>query len=271
MPSRWRPRKRLGQNFLVDRAIAERIVEFAGVRPEETVLEIGPGRGALTGLLCQRAAGVVAVEIDAEMARAVAEKVPSDKLTVVEQDILSADLSELAAEHGVERWPVVANLPYVISSRMIMRLVEQVHAVERATVMVQREVGERFLAGPGSRTYGLLSVLLQATGTLKKGFRVPAGAFRPRPKVQSLVLTWQASPPEGLDLCSLIQTAKAAFNQRRKRLDNALGRLPGFTDGELHIACLDARIDPGARAEHLSAEEFIRLSAALALVKAAKQ
>ena len=267
-PTGWRPRKSLGQNFLIDGHVAERIVASADLQPTETVLEVGPGQGALTGLLCRSAAHVVAVEVDPEMARTLPERVPSDNLTVLEQDVLRTDLTELAGRFGVGAWPVVGNLPYVISSRLLMHLVEQCAVVDRATIMLQREVGERILAGPGSRTYGLLSVLLQATGRLRRGFRVAPGSFRPVPKVESLVLSWQCRPPEDLDVRALIITVKAAFGHRRKRLDNALRSLPGAHDpGAAEAvagACEACGIDPGVRAEHLSSDQFIALSRQLA-------
>jgi len=258
----WRPRKSLGQNFLVDERVARKIVDFADVRPEETVLEIGPGTGALTGLLAERAARVVAVEIDPVVARTLSQRMSAANVVIIERDILRADLVALAAEHGVERWPVVANLPYSISSRLLVHLVEKARVVDRATMMVQREVGERMLAPPGSRTYGLVSVLLQATGTLRRGFRVGPGAFRPRPKIESLVFAWHADPPADLDIPALIATAKAAFSQRRKRIDNALLTLPGADAGRIAAACHAAGVDPGARAEHLAPDAFIRLSRA---------
>lgn len=257
----WRPKKSLGQHFLVNEGIARKIVEAAQVRPDEILLEVGPGQGALTSMLVERAKRVVAVELDHEMARTLPERVRSDRLTVIERDILRVDLARLGKEFEVERWPIVGNLPYVISSRLLMRLVEQAWVVERATMMVQLEVGERILAGPGSRTYGLLSVLLQATGQLRRNMRVGPGAFRPIPKVHSLVFTWKSDVPDGLNIPALIRTTKAAFSQRRKRLDNALKGLPATSADLIAEACRRAQIDPGLRAEHLSSGEFIRLAA----------
>jgi 16S rRNA (adenine1518-N6/adenine1519-N6)-dimethyltransferase len=224
-------------------------------------MEVGPGQGALTGLLLERASRVVAVEIDHEMAQTLPTRVDADRLVILERDILRTDLEALAAQLCVTRWPIIGNLPYVISSRLLMRLVEQARVVERVTMMVQREVGERILAGPGSRTYGLLSALLQATGRLSRCFRVAPGAFRPVPSVQSLVFTWRSDVPDQLNIPALIRTAKAAFGQRRKRLDNALKRLPGADRALIADACQHARIDPALRAEHLGSDEYIRLSA----------
>ena len=260
----WHPRKSLGQNFLTDPNIARKIVQEAAILPEETVLEIGPGQGALTGMLCEAAKHVIAIEIDPEMVEAVKVRVLASNLTVIQKDVMAVDLADLARKHGVERWHIVANLPYVISSRLLMKLVENAAVVGRATVMVQLEVGERLLSEPGSRQYGLLSVLLQATGTLDRGFKVSAEAFRPKPRVSSLVFSWQAGVPEGVNMKSLIETTKAAFNQRRKHLANALTRLEGFHPVELQIACIDAGLDPTARAEQLSPQDFIRLSSVLA-------
>jgi len=257
--TQWRPRKGLGQNFLVNEGIARRIVDAAEIAPHETVLEIGPGRGALTRWLCEKAARVVAVELDPVLARELRLSGPASNLVVVEQDVLCTDLAALGNEFGVDRWHIAGNLPYVIGSRLLMRLVEQARVVERATVMLQYEVAERILAPAGSRTYGLLSVLLQATGSLRREFRVGAAAFRPAPKIQSLVFTWESNPAPDLDIPALIATTKAAFNQRRKRLDNAL-KLLGVSADVIAEACRRAGIDPGNRAEQVSPSEFIRLS-----------
>ena len=264
MQQDWRPRKSLGQNFLIDGNIARKIVKETEIAPDETILEIGPGQGALTALLCEQAKNVIAIEIDPEMVRVLRERVTASNLTIIEKDVLTVDFAALARKHGVKTWHIVANLPYVISSRLLMRLVEQARAIGRATVMVQHEVADRLLSGPGSRQYGLLSVLLQATGTLTKGFRVSPESFRPQPRVNSMVFTWDADVPEDLNVPSLIATTKAAFNQRRKHLANALTRLEGFHQVELQIACIDSGIEPTTRAEQLSPEDFIRLSATLA-------
>jgi 16S rRNA (adenine1518-N6/adenine1519-N6)-dimethyltransferase len=229
------------------------------VKDTETILEIGPGQGALTRWLCQVAKRVIAVELDPVMAATLPTRFQTDRLVVVEQDILRTDFQELGREYGIDRWHIVGNLPYVIGSRLLMNLVQQSRAVERATVMLQLEVAERILAPPGSRMYGLLSVLLQATGTLTREFRVGPGAFRPMPTVQSLVFSWDSCPPPDLDIPALIVTVKAAFNQRRKRLDNAL-KLLGTSREIIAEACARAEIDPGARAEHVAPHEFVRLS-----------
>lgn len=255
----WQPRKSLGQNFLQDEAVARKIVSLAAIDPRETILEVGPGKGALTRIIAERSSRVVAVEIDPTLA-ANMRKWSAKNVEIVERDILRVDLAELGREHGVERWPIIGNLPYVISSRLAMRLVEQARAIDRATLMVQREVGERYLAPPGSRTYGLLSVLLQATGTLESGFRVSATSFKPKPSVESIVLTWKSDPPEDLNIGPLIITAKVAFAQRRKQLGNALRGLPAAGEALVAEACRSANIDPTRRAESLSSDEFIALS-----------
>ena len=261
--------KSLGQNFLIDANIARRIVDLADIRPDETVLEIGPGRGALTGMLCERAAHVVAVEIDEEVATTLRDRDLADNLTIVREDVLKSDLrylgdNALPVGARVEKWPVVGNLPYVIGSRLMVSLVIQARSVDRVTFMVQLEVGDRLLADAGSRTYGLLSVMLQATGELRRGFTVPPQAFRPVPKVTSLVLTWRSAPPDDLDIPALLTTVKAAFAHRRKRLSNSLRSLARKGDldlaREVLLACDAAGVDPGARAEQLSPEQFIALS-----------
>jgi 16S rRNA (adenine1518-N6/adenine1519-N6)-dimethyltransferase len=258
----WHPRKSLGQNFLIDWDVADSIVDFAKVSKKDTVLEVGPGKGALTGIIASRAGKVIAVEIDPTLARTVEKKVHADNLTVLVNDMLRTDLAPLGETHGVKKWCIVGNLPYVISSRLTMRFVEQYEHIDRATIMVQREVGERYLADPGSRVYGLLSVLLQATGKLTRGFEVDPEAFKPKPKVKSLVLSWKPQPKAELDLAPLVLTVKAAFAQRRKQLHNSLRAIRDANDEMVDAACETAGIDPSARAESLSADEFIALSRA---------
>ena len=258
----WRPRKSLGQNFLVDNHIAAKIVDESGILANETVLEIGPGQGALTSHIASRAQRVVAVEVDPVMVLHIQRHVAAPNVTVLQRDILDVDFAELGREFDVARWPIIGNLPYVISSRVAMNLVAQARSIARATIMVQREVGERYLAPPGSRDYGLLSVLLQATGSLRRGFRVGAGAFRPQPRIESIVLTWVSDPREEVALQPLIVTVKAAFAQRRKQLRNALRGIPSADDDMIATACARAGVDLSARAESLSAEQFIVLSEA---------
>ncbi|HDS74361.1 MAG TPA: ribosomal RNA small subunit methyltransferase A, partial [Firmicutes bacterium] len=245
----WKPRKSLGQNFLVDKHIAAKIVDESDIGSGETVLEIGPGRGALTGLLAERAHRVVAIEVDAVMVAHLQRHFESSNVTILHRDILDVDFAELGNEFGVSRWPIIGNLPYVISSRVAMNLVAQARSIARATIMVQREVGERYLAPPGSRDYGLLSVLLQATGSLSRGFRVGPGAFRPQPRIESIVLTWISDPPPDMAIQPLITTVKAAFAQRRKQLRNALRGIPGASDDVIATACAQVGIDLSARAE----------------------
>jgi 16S rRNA (adenine1518-N6/adenine1519-N6)-dimethyltransferase len=258
----WRPRKSLGQNFLVSDAIARRIVELADIEGER-VLEIGPGRGALTHFLCESAQEVYAVEVDPVVAAELPALVDAQNLTVILDDILETDLTTIASAAGVERLPIIANLPYVISSRVLVHLFQNLDAVSRVTFMVQLEVGERILSPPGSRVYGLMSVLMQAAGTLKRGFRVPPGAFRPRPKVHSVVINWHVNETHDYDPKVLLTLVRAAFNQRRKRIGNALRKLSGVSQEELDNAFRVADIDPGRRAEQLSAAEFVTLSKAI--------
>ncbi|HXH83767.1 MAG TPA: 16S rRNA (adenine(1518)-N(6)/adenine(1519)-N(6))-dimethyltransferase RsmA [Candidatus Tectomicrobia bacterium] len=256
-------RRALGQHFLRDAAIARVIVDLAGPGPADLVVEIGPGEGALTGLLARRAGRVVALEIDPVLAAALSARMP--EVEVVEADARTSDYGRLARPPG-GRVLVVGNLPYSASKPIVGALLEARSAIDLMVLMLQREVAERLAAPPGTRVYGMLSVLAQATCDVEVALRVPPGAFRPPPKVESAVLRVRprATPrvPPGLER-RFRQVVRAAFAQRRKTLANALTAglgLPGTTAREAATA---AGIDPGRRAETLSVEDFVSLAARL--------
>lgn len=254
-------RKRFGQHFLVEPNTAKRIVELAELRSDATVLEIGPGRGALTHLLAARCRRVVAVEIDrdlAEMLRAAC--VGNAGVEVVTGDIMTADLGVLAG--GAAPISVVANLPYNISTPVLMRLLGEPELFERLVLMLQREVAERLCAPPGSKTYGALSVVVQVAASARVALRVPPAAFAPRPRVESAVVVIQPRRPAALGDASrrmLRSVVRTAFSHRRKQLANAIA--PLVPDPRALLAALE--LDPRRRPETLAPADFVRLAKAI--------
>ncbi|HEY8495407.1 MAG TPA: 16S rRNA (adenine(1518)-N(6)/adenine(1519)-N(6))-dimethyltransferase RsmA [Limnochordales bacterium] len=264
------PRKALGQNFLVDRNIVAKILDAAQLTPEDTVLEIGPGLGVLTWELARRARAVVAVELDAGLMRWLRELFAGQaNVRLVHGDALTVDLAGLLAAHppgpgGSAK--VLANLPYYITSPLLMRLLEEELPISLAVVMVQKEVARRLLARPGTKDYGALSVAVQLRAQVEIVAPVPPGVFFPPPEVESAVvrLTLRPLPEEVEDAAFFSAVVRAAFAQRRKMLRNALQSGAGLWDKDAVPAALaDAGIDGGRRGETLSVAEFVRLSAVL--------
>jgi len=264
----FRPRRSLGQTFLVDANIARNIVAAAALTGREPVLEIGAGAGALTRELARAAARVVAVEIDPALVAILGETV-GGAAKVIHADVLALDWQELLGEPNKGRWRVVANLPYAITGPALLRLSEARAWVARMIVMVQQEVAERLTAPPGGRIRGMLSVLLQAFFDLRMIARVPRTCFWPRPRVDStvLALTVRHPPaiPASLEL-TFRQVVRAAFGTRRKTLANALphaGEL-GLTKEEARALLMQSDIAESRRAETLTEEEFLHLTQAVA-------
>ncbi len=266
-----RAKKRLGQNFLVDESYARRIVGALSVRAGETLVEIGPGRGALTALLLEKGARVVAVELDRELVPVLLERFGGrDEFKLIEADALRVDFCEAVAPARSAR--VVANLPYNISTAIMQRLVEQRACVPEMVLMLQREVVERITAPPGSAERGYLTVLVEAFCSAEALFDVPPGAFRPVPKVWSTVarLRARAAGVEKVDERLFQRLAGAAFAQKRKTILNNLRTAPedlrarfeerGGAASLLEAAGVDAR----KRAEALTLAEWLRLTKTLA-------
>lgn len=259
-------KKGLGQNFLVDRNIVGRILENAALDGESWVLEIGPGLGALTGPLAERAAQVVAVEIDRELAAVLREVLAHPRIAIVEGDALEMDWRELLEDMGWRGQPLslVANLPYYITSPLIMKALESGLPFTSIVVMVQKEVAERMLAAPGSKDYGVLSLAVQyyAEGSLV--MKVPRTVFLPAPKVDSAVVRLLPRPPKvSAPRKELFQVIRAAFQQRRKTLRNALKALTvewGLGLEQLDGALARCALEPGVRGERLSLEEYSQLT-----------
>ena len=277
--------KNLGQNFLVEESVVNRIAKAAELTPEDTVLEIGPGIGTLTQALAMTGASVLSVELDKRLIPVLQETVGAYKnVRIVQGDILKVNIPEIIAEVKADQktagatgkvaeaesemkqsdtFKVCANLPYYITTPIIMYLLEQKLPLERLVVMVQKEVAERMTAEPGGREYGAISVAMQYYTEPKIAFIVKAGSFLPAPKVDSAVLVCKrrSTPPvEVPDEKTFFKVVAAAFSVRRKMLNNSLKNMGGL-NGEQVKAWLDrAGIDGRRRAETLSLEEFAMLA-----------
>jgi 16S rRNA (adenine1518-N6/adenine1519-N6)-dimethyltransferase len=246
------PRRRFGQNFLADPSYVERIVAAVDPRPGDSLVEIGPGLAALTGRLIERAGSIAAVEIDRDLAARLRESFGPDRLRLYEADALAFDFGRLGPALRV-----VGNLPYNISSPLLFHLAAHEAGLRDVHVMLQREVVARMTAAPGTPDYGRLGVMLQVRFAVTRLFTVPAGAFRPAPKVESALarlVPLGADRPRIDDAALFAQIVAAAFGQRRKTLRNALSAI-------VDAATLEhAGIDPAARGETLSVADFVRLA-----------
>lgn len=265
--------KKYGQNFLIDTNILRKIMGAAQVTKEDSVLEIGPGIGTLAQYLAEAAGRVVAVEIDKDLIPILEETLaPYDNITILNADILKVDLQKLSEEQGGRPLKVVANLPYYITTPIIMALFESHVPIESITVMVQSEVAERMQVGPGTKDYGALSLAVQYFSKPEVMVRVPASCFIPRPKVDSTVirLTRHIDPPvEVDDEAYLFAVIRASFNQRRKTLVNGLvnaGSL-GVTRQQVEEVLEQMGVSKTIRGETFTLERFAELSNRLGRVK----
>lgn len=268
---RLKPKKSLGQNFLTDSRVLDKMVRAADIDKETGVLEVGPGIGSLTERLANVAGKVVAVEIDKRLIPILENTFASyDHVQIVCGDILALDVPKVLKEHlsGCRRTTVVANLPYYITSAVIMKLLELNWSFYRLVLMMQKEVAERVLAKPGSKDYGVLSVAVQYYATPEKVARVPAHVFVPRPHVDSAVLSLtphKTSPAFVANRELFFAVVKSSFKERRKTLANNLNAHL-FTDwnkSQVNEWLNRVGIDPRRRAETLSLAEFARISNAL--------
>lgn len=264
-----RARKALGQNFLSDPSTARMIVERAGIEPADTVLEIGAGLGALTIPAARAAGRVWAVEPDPRMIPLLKAELATaglDNVQVLAVSILKVNIAGLTGESG-SRLVVLGNLPYNISSQILVYLIAARAVIGRAVVMLQKELAQRIIAPPGAKPYGRISVILQYCADLKPLVNVPAPLFFPKPKVDSTVLEIRfKTRPEHvpLDEAFLFSVVKAAFGQRRKILKNALAGSSLDVDSAAAGSALErAGVDPSRRAETLTVAEFVRLSDSL--------
>ncbi len=260
-------KKKFGQNFLINTAILEEIIEAAEITKDDLVLEIGPGIGTMTQYLCENAREVVAVEIDENLIPILADTLSAyDNVEVINEDILKVDIKRLAEEKNAgSPIKVVANLPYYITTPIIMGLFESHVPIDSITIMVQKEVADRMQEGPGSKEYGALSLAVQYYADPEIVVNVPPSCFMPQPKVGSAVirLTRHSQPPVDVENEKLMfQLIRASFNQRRKTLANGLNNFPGLNVGkEVIQQCIEELGVPvTVRGEALSLEQFAKLS-----------
>lgn len=253
--------KAFGQHFLLDLNITAKIARAAGVARGDKVIEVGPGPGGLTRALLETGAEVIAIERDRRFLTALEElkDVYSATLTLISADALAADERALAGEAPIK---IVSNLPYNISTELLIKWLIANHAAATPlwsgmTLMFQKEVADRILAAPGSKTYGRLSVIAQATSRPKRAFDLPARAFTPPPKVSSSVVLFDPAPTRLTTIANLEKLTQAAFSQRRKMLRSSLKPLWGDTT-QARLAAAD--IDSTRRAEEISVADFLKLA-----------
>lgn len=259
--------KKYGQNFLIDENIVAKIVREAGVTEEDFVLEIGPGIGTMTQLLCENAKEVAAVEIDKKLIPILEETLSEyENVTIINEDILKVDIAALAGEKNEGRpIKVVANLPYYITTPIIMGLFESHVPIESITVMVQKEVADRMQTGPGSKDYGALSLAVQYYAKPEIVMNVPPECFMPRPGVGSAVIRLvkhAVNPVAVKDEALMFKLIRASFNQRRKTLANGLNNSPEINLPKDVITQAIEELGKGAsvRGEALTLDEFARLA-----------
>ena len=266
--------KKFGQNFLIDTHVLEKIISAAGITKNDCVLEIGPGIGTMTQYLAENAGHVVAVEIDRNLIPILKETLADyDNVTVINEDILRVDIKALAEEYnGGKPIKVVANLPYYITTPIIMGLFESGVPIDNITVMVQKEVADRMKEGPGSKDYGALSLAVQYYAEPEIVANVPPNCFIPRPNVGSAVIRLtrhKEMPVEVKDPALMFKIIRASFNQRRKTLHNALGNAHEltYTKEQIAAAIAEMGLTPTIRGEALSLAQFAQLSDILGEMK----
>lgn len=266
--------KKFGQNFLIDTHVLEKIISAAGITKDDCVLEIGPGIGTMTQYLAENAGHVVAVEIDRNLIPILKETLADyDNVTVINEDILRVDIKALDEEYnGGKPIKVVANLPYYITTPIIMGLFESGVPIDNITVMVQKEVADRMKEGPGSKDYGALSLAVQYYAEPEIVANVPPNCFIPRPNVGSAVIRLtrhKEMPVEMKDPALMFKIIRASFNQRRKTLQNGLGNAPElpYTKEQIAAAIAEMGLTPTIRGEALSLAQFAQLSDILGEMK----
>ena len=259
--------KKFGQNFLIDTHVLEKIIEESGITKDDFVLEIGPGIGTMTQYLCENAREVAAVEIDKNLIPILADTLSAyDNVEVINDDILKVDINKLAEEkNGGKPIKVVANLPYYITTPIIMGLFESHVPIDSITIMVQKEVADRMQVGPGSKDYGALSLAVQYYAKPQILLNVPASCFMPRPNVDSAVIQltrYEKPPVEVADEHLMFRLIRASFNQRRKTMTNSVGNSPELSVSKEQMAAALEKCGLSAtvRGEALTLAQFAELA-----------
>lgn len=255
-----RANKKLGQNFLINQQIIDDIIEKSKITKEDTVLEIGPGLGSLTKALLQNAKRVIAVELDENMVKILKNRFNQDNFELIHDDILKININDFTEEYG--RIKVVANLPYYITTPIVMKLLESEYNIESITVMVQKEVGERLCADAGSRDFGAVTVGVNYYSKARIVIDVPKDNFLPAPEVDSCVIRLdilETPPVELIDKTRFFRLVKAAFSQRRKTINNSLAS-GEFSKEEVLETLEKLNINPKLRAENLSIQDFANIA-----------
>jgi 16S rRNA (adenine1518-N6/adenine1519-N6)-dimethyltransferase len=257
-----RPSKSLGQNFVMDPNTVRRVVRLAKIDSDDRVLEVGAGFGTLTLGLASVANEVIAVEFDRSLIPALDEVVATlPNVTVVEGDAMHVDYERILKG---KRYVFVSNLPYALAVPLITKLLQDVPQVERFVVMVQKEVGERLVADPGTKSYGAVTVLVDYYCSKRVLGKVSPNVFWPKPKVWSVVIALERrESPVALTIDQLMPVVWAGFSQRRKTIRNSLAASLERTTGEIEALLKEAQVDPGARAEQLSIQDFARIAEAV--------
>lgn len=251
-------KKHLGQNFLHDSAVIDRILQAVAPKPGDTLVEIGPGQGALTFPLLRAHGTLTAIEFDRDIIAPLSARAPAfGDLRLINADVLDIDFTALAAELGASRLRLVGNLPYNLSSPILFHAVDHLAAIQDMHFMLQKEVVERMAAEPGSKVYGRLSVMLQAVCQVVPLFVVPPGAFRPAPKVDSAIVRLAPRDPAKVGIenqRTFSQVVRAAFGQRRKTLRNALNGVASPDQ------IMGVGLKPEIRAEQVAVQTFVELA-----------
>lgn len=259
-------RKKFGQNFLIDNNILEKIIEAAQITKDDCVLEIGPGIGTLTQRLAEEAGEVIAVEIDKNLIPILNETLADyDNVTIINDDILKVDINKIVEERGERPVKVVANLPYYITTPIIMTLFEKHVPLHSVTIMVQKEVADRMKVGPGTKDYGALSLAVQYYAKPEIVTKVPAACFMPRPNVDSAVIRltrYEDTPVKADDEVWLFAVIRASFNQRRKTLANGLANAGNLSINRQQVeeTLAEMGLPTSVRGETLILEQFSELA-----------
>lgn len=261
-----RPKKSLGQNFLTDKNIIDKIISSAEITDKTMVIEIGPGKGALTCELAKRSRKLIAIEIDSDLISDLQLTLSKygDNFTIINDDILKINIRELIQDQdGVyDKIIILGNLPYYITTPIIMNILTGDVGADQLIFMMQKEVGDRIVSGPGSKTYGAISVAVNYYAEVERLMNVSANSFYPKPKVESTVLKFnlRKMPTVDIEEEKLLRVIKAGFARRRKTLANTLMTLGNISKEEIQEALKSCDIDPARRAETLTLEEFAAIA-----------